>query len=298
MRLHKKLIMLSSLALALPAGAEEKTAFLGVKTAPVHPALAAQLELENDTGLTVGGVVEGSPAEAAGIQEHDILAALNDTPLTSPVQLRELVLTRQPGDEVELTLIRKAKSETVKLKLGELPEELAAGIGRPALKPFVFPGMPGGDPFGDLKKVDPRAAEMLDEMMKRADPDGVGGGFPFGGFGFGGALPEGFPDMPEGFAGSSHSSVSINDGEHQIELETRDGLTSLTAKTADGEVLYEGPYMTDEDKELVPEDIRKKVDNVKSGIRIGPGFRGLPELPGIPKGKDEEPIVPTQKRTI
>ena len=298
MRLHHKLMMLSVAAFALPVTAdEEKTAFLGVKTAPIHPTLAAQLELEENTGLAVGAALEGSPAEAAGIKQHDILAALDGTPLTSPAQLREMVLSRVPGDEVEMTIIRKAKEESIKVKLGELPEELAAAVGRPAIKRFEIPGGFDGDPFGALKMADPKAAEMLEDMMKRMDPDGVGGGMPFGGA-FGPGMK--MPDLPGGVGAASHSSMSINDGVHKIEMETRDGVSTLTARTADGELVYEGPYTTDDDKEAVPAEIREKVDKIKGGIRIGPGVPGglLPDFPRPPKAEDKEPAVPTQKRTI
>ena len=148
MRTHLKLVAISAAAaLALPALAEEeKLAFLGVGTNTIHPTLAAQLELDEGAGLAVRSVVEESPASMAGIVEHDILAAFDGTALTSPAQLRELVMTRNPGDEVEIILIRKAKEETVKVTLGELPDKFVGGEPRPGddrRMPGFGPGGPG-----------------------------------------------------------------------------------------------------------------------------------------------------------
>ena len=67
--------MTFKMTMAKPA---EKAAFLGVATSPVNPALRAQLNLEKGMGLMVDEVEKGSPAEAAGIKQFDVIQLLGD----------------------------------------------------------------------------------------------------------------------------------------------------------------------------------------------------------------------------
>ena len=76
-------------------------------------------------------------------------------------------------------------------------------------------------------------------------------------------------------------------------METRDGVSTVKAYDAGGKVVYDGPYNTEAEKAAVPEDVRKKLDNISTDIRILPG---LPKVPGAPEAP--EPPVPTQKGTI
>jgi len=53
-------------------------------------------------------VVEDSPASTAGLQEGDVIVAIDGEPVLSPGSLVDLVATRDPGDQVELTIYRLA----------------------------------------------------------------------------------------------------------------------------------------------------------------------------------------------
>jgi serine protease Do len=136
MNVFRRLQVIGSIALALglypalcfgdekdkaPAGAERHTAFLGVAIDEVHPAIASHLpDIESDEqGVLVREVSEDSPAARSGIKKHDILKTYDDQKLFSPEQLLKLVRSDKPGREVTLGLIRKGKTETVKVKLGE-----------------------------------------------------------------------------------------------------------------------------------------------------------------------------------
>ncbi|MDZ7618401.1 MAG: PDZ domain-containing protein, partial [Patescibacteria group bacterium] len=47
--------------------------WLGLECYPAPPPLVEQLDLSEDGGLLVGHVIAGSPAEAAGLKQHDVL---------------------------------------------------------------------------------------------------------------------------------------------------------------------------------------------------------------------------------
>jgi len=53
-------------------------------------------------GIYVSSVEEGSPAEAAGLEQGDIITSFNGTAVASMAELTELIIECKPGDSVEL----------------------------------------------------------------------------------------------------------------------------------------------------------------------------------------------------
>ncbi|MFA5057009.1 MAG: PDZ domain-containing protein [Opitutaceae bacterium] len=98
---------------------------------PVDPEVARFLKLENQSALVVSEVLEGSPAEKAGLKGHDIIVALEDKPLPrlKPDQVvatyveRE-VERRRPGDDLTLTVLRDNQRLDLKVTLGDEPKIL------------------------------------------------------------------------------------------------------------------------------------------------------------------------------
>jgi len=99
----------------------EHFGYLGVAVEPLHPSMWSHLRdlFEREQGVLVAQVEEGSPAEAAGIQKHDILLSLDDQKLYSPDQLAKLVRAEKPGTEVTLGIVRQNKREEIKVTIGE-----------------------------------------------------------------------------------------------------------------------------------------------------------------------------------
>ncbi len=88
---------------------------LGVALAP--PAVAARLRrsvgLPERDGLLVRGVVDGSPAAAAGIQEGDLLVRAGDQALVRTDDLFTVLGGVAEGDSLAITLVRGADEQTV-----------------------------------------------------------------------------------------------------------------------------------------------------------------------------------------
>jgi serine protease Do len=70
-------------------------------------------------GFLVASVTEGSGAEAAGIQQNDIIIAINDTMVSSISELNEIKNQFSVGDTVTLTVYRNGKKLDVDVVLGE-----------------------------------------------------------------------------------------------------------------------------------------------------------------------------------
>ncbi len=70
-------------------------------------------------GLSVTKVGHGSPAEAAGIRERDVLLKLNHVSLETREQMQDLLKEMAAGDEVILETERGGKPKTFTFNLGE-----------------------------------------------------------------------------------------------------------------------------------------------------------------------------------
>jgi len=75
------------------------------------------------SGALILKVQPDSPAEKAGLQEGDIITAVDGQKVDREHPLDELIGKHEPGDEIELTYHRAGRERTTRVKLGEHPEE-------------------------------------------------------------------------------------------------------------------------------------------------------------------------------
>ena len=97
----------------------EKGPWPGIAMEPVSEPLRAQLSLAKGEGLLVSHVVQSSPANKAGLAQHDILLRLDDQILVEPSQLRKLIGMKKAGDRVKLVYMRKAERKETTATLSE-----------------------------------------------------------------------------------------------------------------------------------------------------------------------------------
>ena len=99
--------------------------YLGVESLTIWPQLAERLGLDVNTGALVQDVVDGSPAENAGIKAGDdtitfqgqtniavggdLIVGVNGKPLTREHDLADEISAHSAGDRVRLTLVRDGK---------------------------------------------------------------------------------------------------------------------------------------------------------------------------------------------
>ncbi len=69
-------------------------------------------------GVVVDRVVDGSPADNAGLIKYDIITHVNGVAVTSYTQFNSEKEKYKPGDTIELTVYRQPKTYTVQLTLG------------------------------------------------------------------------------------------------------------------------------------------------------------------------------------
>ncbi len=67
-------------------------------------------------------VIPGSPADKAGVQENDIIVSVNGTSIDDNHTLAREVQKYQPGDTIELKVLRKGSDKILKVKLEEFKQ--------------------------------------------------------------------------------------------------------------------------------------------------------------------------------
>jgi serine protease Do len=95
---------------------------------PMDREVAAFLKLESQSGAVVSEVLEGSPAEKAGLKAHDIILGVDGTPLPRfrPDRVvvdyvERLIAARAPGETVALSVLRGSDRIEIKAPLEEEP---------------------------------------------------------------------------------------------------------------------------------------------------------------------------------
>lgn len=94
---------------------------LGVTTVPVDSVadeVREQFEIETDDGAFVVEVVPDSGAAAAGIEQGDVIVAVDGEEITSNEQLGEVVRDHEAGDSIEITFERGGEEQTVTAEIG------------------------------------------------------------------------------------------------------------------------------------------------------------------------------------
>jgi len=106
---------------ALMAEGRFRRAYLGIAGGPrpIPPKAAAQVGRER--GVEVIQVVEGSPAERAGIRGEDLILDVDGSPVTGVGDLQRLMVGDAIGRELEVRLVRDGRVTSVKVTPVELP---------------------------------------------------------------------------------------------------------------------------------------------------------------------------------
>ena len=248
----------------------KSVAWLGVKTNEVSPELASQLDIEG--GAVVELVVPGSPADEAGLQDHDIITAIGETGVSDPEELAAAIRACKPGTETNVSVLRKAKELDLTATLGERPAMPAHKGKRLDLE--------GLDLHGDADEIRKRIEKIQKEMLEGFDLK--------------------LPNLPglEDLRGAdivrmSSKTTTFSDGDGTITITTKDGETQIEAKDADGNLLYKGPAETEDDRKKLPKGVLEKLErfeamNVDIDIK---GFEDklLPPALDVPKLKPAKP---------
>ncbi|CAG2260109.1 MULTISPECIES: Do family serine endopeptidase [Burkholderia] len=95
--------------------------WIGVEPQDVTPEIAESFGLQQKSGAIVAGVLQGGPADKAGIKPGDILVSVNSEDITDTTKLLNVVAQIKPGTPTKVHVVRKGKQFDVNVVIGKRP---------------------------------------------------------------------------------------------------------------------------------------------------------------------------------
>lgn len=144
--------------------------WLGVHIQDITPDLVQAFDLENSKGSLVAKVVNGSPAQKAGLQQGDVIVSFNESLIENSSDLRNKVGLAQPNTKAALKVVRKGMMKEIAVDLGLLPKSNEGT--NPALPETNFLGI-------ELQNLTPELAKKLNTaqdsgvLIAQVKPDSV-----------------------------------------------------------------------------------------------------------------------------
>jgi hypothetical protein len=96
---------------------EGRRAWLGVYTQSITSDLRESLDLDEDEGVVVSGVIDGGPADRAGVRKGDVILSYNSRTIHSSQELSELVADSDVGQTIALRVSRNGQHRTIDVEL-------------------------------------------------------------------------------------------------------------------------------------------------------------------------------------
>jgi hypothetical protein len=256
--------------------------YLGVLTAPVSPEVRAHLGLREGFGLRIVEVQRGSPAQAAGLKENDILIRFEDQRLASMEQLQALVRECHKGEMVNLLLISAGKEAMVSVEVGEVRVPLHPEPQGPRFMPPPDLQRPPGAHFGEMREAWERHRRALQEWQEGLRHGGRGDMPP--------AAPRGRAPADQGAGesrrgeGASVSTVTRSDDSGIYTLKREGDRVVFSVQPKDGEVRS---WNLPQEHDRIPEPLRDKLRQLEE-IR-GDRAEGRNRSPAESRNPEKDP---------
>ncbi len=97
--------------------------YLGVRIQTVTDEIAQGLDLPSASGALVTSLSDGGPAARAKIEVGDVILTFDGKPISEMRSLPRIVAETAVGREVDVVVWRKGSKESLKVTLGEFPED-------------------------------------------------------------------------------------------------------------------------------------------------------------------------------
>lgn len=99
--------------------------YLGVYLEEITPERAKELGLREERGALVMKVVEGSPADKAGLKENDTIVSFNGRRVDSMAELQRLMRETPAGRSVSVEIVRGGNQQTLTATLSKRSSDFA-----------------------------------------------------------------------------------------------------------------------------------------------------------------------------
>ncbi len=264
-------------------------AYIGLSTAPVSPAVAEQLGLQSGMGLTVKAVDPEGPCSGL-VARHDILQKLDGQILFNREQFTGILSTFKPDQAITLSVLRKSKTVAVEVRLSDFPVDMPAhpywynphrfklpvSADDAATSASDLPGRLNGASIDDILAHIRKSHDRRIEIQEADEPDMDA---------FIGDVREKLesvrwsPPMspkdyqrrrkPEPLAtndiyyASEYETLSISDDEMSARMVLGDDGSFLIVQDEEGNIVFEGPVNTREERMRIPGKAFKYMDHLE-----------------------------------
>jgi hypothetical protein len=264
--------------------------FLGIAAAEVPSVLAHHLALGERSGVIVGDVVKGSPAEAAGVEMNDVVTAVDGNELKGVQDFMKVLSGKKAGDGMKIDFIHRGEKKGAEVKLGEWPKDMPAPL--PGFGPMPSPRWWGPGAFGphargritlrgpdgqehslDLPESFWKAEDLYKDLERQFEhlKDHQIPGLKE-------SLEKTLQDLKRRFkeepgevnswSGEARSSViRSNDGAYDITIRDQDGTKTVTVMK-DGKPVAEN--LSWDKLDTLPPDVRERIEKVSETLKVEP----------------------------
>lgn len=115
---HVKLEMMPGNLMMVAATTPNPT-WMGADIQDIDAVMKLQFSLPDNRGVIVSYVAGKSPAQTAGLQAGDVIRRFGETRIRDVSQLQSRILKGQPGQQVQLTILRNGQHMTLPVVLGQ-----------------------------------------------------------------------------------------------------------------------------------------------------------------------------------
>lgn len=112
---------------ALKSEGKVTRGYLGIYLQEITEDIREAMNLSSLEGVLVSDVVDNTPASKAGMQAGDVITEFDGKKVKEMASFRILVASTEIGKTVRIKVVREGKTKELKVKIGEMPETVAAG---------------------------------------------------------------------------------------------------------------------------------------------------------------------------
>ena len=141
----------------LKSGGKVTRGWMGVSVQDVSEDIAKSMGLKNQQGALISDVVEGDPAEKAGLRAGDVITEISGKPVNNTHELLLMIAGFRVGENIKVKVIRDGEEKIFLITIAERTEKTEAASAKMSGKAF---GM-------TVQEITPDIANQLGLPLKK-----------------------------------------------------------------------------------------------------------------------------------
>jgi len=112
--------------------------YLGVQLMDINQDIEPYFGVKPGEGLLILEVEKDSPAETGGLKSGDVLISIDGKKVSDREQVRDFIVEYEPGEEIQLNIIRQRKKMEITAQLKSQPAGEHLFLGAPGKQKNIF----------------------------------------------------------------------------------------------------------------------------------------------------------------